>query len=203
MGKRLLLDCTMHAMSRSVQLILFGWPCVHCWDCSNAYSRNLDISYRPNHSNGNNDWLCHQLPAVRWAVWLEGVSSTVLCLWLCLHCRHDLNAQDPKVTVSLRNPCIYTLNCRWLMVQGRESEAREVLRKTVSKLGQEGIEAELEDIRQSLNSGPKINILQELKLILKWRNLKRYTAGHRTWIVWYHTWLCYRVAWLRGSAQRG
>ena len=30
MGKRLLLDCTMHAMSRSVQLILFGWPCVHC-----------------------------------------------------------------------------------------------------------------------------------------------------------------------------
>ncbi len=66
------------------------------------------------------------------------------------------------------------------MVQGRESEAREVLRKTVSKLGQEGIEAELEDIRQTLNSGPKINILQELKLILKWRNLKRYTAGHRT-----------------------
>ncbi|XP_064402970.1 uncharacterized protein LOC135348622 [Halichondria panicea] len=66
---------------------------------------------------------------------------------------------------------------RWLMLKGRESEAREVLRKTVSKLGQEGIEAELEDIRQTLNSGPKINILQELKLILKWRNLKRVLLG--------------------------
>ncbi len=60
------------------------------------------------------------------------------------------------------------------MLKGRESDAREVLRKTVSKLGQEGIEAELEDIRQTLNSG-KNNIFQELKLILKWRNLKRYS----------------------------
>ncbi|XP_064402973.1 uncharacterized protein LOC135348624 [Halichondria panicea] len=66
---------------------------------------------------------------------------------------------------------------RWLMLKGRESEAREVLIKTVSKLGQEGIESELEDIRQSLNSGPKINILQELNLILKWRNLKRVLMG--------------------------
>ncbi len=64
------------------------------------------------------------------------------------------------------------------MLKGREPEARDVLRKTVSKLGQEGIEAELEDIRQSLNSGPKINILQELILIMKWRNLKRYIASY-------------------------
>ena len=159
----------------SMQLILYGWPCVHRWDCSHAYSRNFDISNWPNHSNGNNNRLYHQSLTVRWAVWLEGVSSTVLCLWLCLHCRHDLNAQDPKVTVSLRNPCIYTLNCRWLMVQGRESEAREVLRKTVSKLGQEGIEAELEDIRLTLKSATKQNLFQELKVILKWRILKRYT----------------------------
>ena len=68
------------------------------------------------------------------------------------------------------------LNClfRWLMLKGRESEAREVLRKTVSKLGQEGIEAELEDIRQTWNL-EKQNIFQELKLLLKWRNLKRYS----------------------------
>ncbi len=61
------------------------------------------------------------------------------------------------------------------MVQGRESEAREVLRKTVSKLGQEGIEAELEDIRLTLKSATKQNLFQELKVILKWRILKRYT----------------------------
>ncbi len=59
-------------------------------------------------------------------------------------------------------------------MKGRESEAREVLRKTVSKLGQEGIEAELEDIRQTWNL-EKQNIFQELKLLLKWRNLKRYS----------------------------
>ncbi len=61
------------------------------------------------------------------------------------------------------------------MLKGRESEAREVLRKTVSKLGQEGIETELEDIRQTLNSGTKINVFQELKVFLKWRNFKRYS----------------------------
>ncbi len=61
------------------------------------------------------------------------------------------------------------------MLKGREAEAREVLRKTVSKLGQEGIEAELDDIRQTLNLGKKQNIFQELKLLLKWRNLKRYS----------------------------
>ncbi len=61
------------------------------------------------------------------------------------------------------------------MLKGREAEAREVLRKTVSKLGQEGIETELEDIRQTLNSGTKINIFQELKVLLKWRNFKRYS----------------------------
>ncbi len=60
------------------------------------------------------------------------------------------------------------------MLKGREAEAREVLRKTVSKLGQEGIEAELEDIRQTLNL-EKQNIFQELKLLLKWMNLKRYS----------------------------
>ncbi len=62
------------------------------------------------------------------------------------------------------------------MLKGRETEAREVLRKTVSKLGQEGIETELEDIRQTLNSGTKINIFQEFKVFLKWRNFKRYSC---------------------------
>ncbi len=61
------------------------------------------------------------------------------------------------------------------MLKGRESEAREVLRKTASKLGQEGIESELEDIRQTLKSATKQNIVQEIKLLLKWRNLKRYS----------------------------
>ena len=60
-------------------------------------------------------------------------------------------------------------------MKGRESEAREVLRKTVSKLDLKGIEAELEDIRQTLNLGKKQSIFQELKLLLKWRNLKRYS----------------------------
>ncbi|XP_064403244.1 probable metabolite transport protein CsbC isoform X3 [Halichondria panicea] len=66
---------------------------------------------------------------------------------------------------------------RWLMLKGRESEAREVLRKTASKLGQEGIESELEDIRQTLKSATKQNIVQEIKLLLKWRNLKRVLLG--------------------------
>ncbi len=60
------------------------------------------------------------------------------------------------------------------MLKGRESEAREVLRKTSSKLGQDGIEAELEDIRQSLELEKGKNFLHELKLLVKWKNLKRY-----------------------------
>ncbi len=59
------------------------------------------------------------------------------------------------------------------MLKGREAEAREVLRKTLSKLGQEGIEAELEDIRQSLELGNDSSIVQEIKHILKWKLLKR------------------------------
>ncbi len=58
-------------------------------------------------------------------------------------------------------------------MNGRESEAREVLRQTSSKLGQEGIEAELEDIRQSLESAKNLSIIQEIKAILKWKILKR------------------------------
>ncbi len=65
--------------------------------------------------------------------------------------------------------CVY----RWLMLKGRESEAREVLRKTSSNLGQDGIEAELEDIRQTLKSGENKNFLQQLKHIFKWRVFKR------------------------------
>ncbi len=59
------------------------------------------------------------------------------------------------------------------MLKGRESEAREVLRKTASNLGQEGIEAELEDIRQSLESAKDLSIVQEIKVILQWKILKR------------------------------
>ncbi len=58
-------------------------------------------------------------------------------------------------------------------MNGRESEAREVLRQTSSKLGQEGIEAELEDIRQSLESAKNLSIIQKIKAILKWKILKR------------------------------
>ncbi len=59
------------------------------------------------------------------------------------------------------------------MLKGRESEAREVLRKTSSNLGQDGIEAELEDIRQTLKSGNDTNFLKEVKHVLKWKNFKR------------------------------
>ncbi len=59
------------------------------------------------------------------------------------------------------------------MLKGRESEAQEVLRKTASNLGQEGIEAELEDIRQSLESAKDLSIVQEIKVILQWKILKR------------------------------
>ncbi len=58
-------------------------------------------------------------------------------------------------------------------MKGRESEAQEVLRKTASNLGQEGIEAELEDIRQSLESAKDLSIVQEIKVILQWKILKR------------------------------
>ncbi len=56
------------------------------------------------------------------------------------------------------------------MLKRRESEAQEVLTKM---LGQEGIEAELEDIRQSLESAKDLSIVQEIKAILKWKILKR------------------------------
>ncbi|XP_064403258.1 putative metabolite transport protein YwtG [Halichondria panicea] len=80
--------------------------------------------------------------------------------------------------------CVYILGMtlmprtpRWLMLNGRESEAREVLRQTSSKLGQEGIEAELEDIRQSLESAKNLSIIQKIKAILKWKILKRVFLG--------------------------
>ena len=53
------------------------------------------------------------------------------------------------------------------MLKGRELEAREVLRKTSSNLGQDGIEVELEDIRQTLKSGNDTNFLKEVKHVLK------------------------------------
>ena len=60
------------------------------------------------------------------------------------------------------------------MLKGRESEARDVLRKTLSKRGQEAIEEEIEDIRSTITSEKNRNVFEELKLILKWKNLKRY-----------------------------
>ncbi len=58
-------------------------------------------------------------------------------------------------------------------MKGREAEAREVLRKTSSKLGEDGIEAELEDIRQTLRLDKDSNFLKELKHIVKWKVFKR------------------------------
>ncbi len=60
-------------------------------------------------------------------------------------------------------------------VEGERVRGARGAKKTVSKLEQEGIEAELEDIRQTLNLVKKQSIFQELKLLLKWRNLKRYS----------------------------
>ncbi len=62
---------------------------------------------------------------------------------------------------------------RWLMLKGRESEGREVLRKTSPKLGEDGIEAELRDIRQSLESMIDLSFLKGLKHIFKWTIFKR------------------------------
>ena len=59
------------------------------------------------------------------------------------------------------------------MLKGRESEARDVLRKTVSRRGQEAIEEEIEDIKRTIVSDKNRNVFQELKLLLKWKNLKR------------------------------
>ncbi len=59
------------------------------------------------------------------------------------------------------------------MLKGRESEAREVLRKTSPKLGEDGIEAELRDIRQSLESMNDSGFLKGLKHIFKWTIFKR------------------------------
>ena len=59
------------------------------------------------------------------------------------------------------------------MLKGRESEARDVLRKTLSKRGQEAIEEELNDIRRSLSPDVNSSLIHELKLMFKWKNLKR------------------------------
>ena len=58
------------------------------------------------------------------------------------------------------------------MLKGRESEARDVLRKTLSRRGQEAIEEELKFI-DHLDSQASRSILKELKLLLKWKRLKR------------------------------
>ncbi|XP_064405239.1 uncharacterized protein LOC135350390 isoform X4 [Halichondria panicea] len=54
---------------------------------------------------------------------------------------------------------------RWLMLKGREPEAREVLRIAASELGQEGIEDELKCIRLALDSVANSSFVEELKLL--------------------------------------
>ena len=59
------------------------------------------------------------------------------------------------------------------MLKNRETEAREVLRKLVSSNDVESIEEEIADIKASLNEHTNPTCLQELKLILEWKNLRR------------------------------
>ena len=60
------------------------------------------------------------------------------------------------------------------MLKNREIEAREVLRKFVSSNDVESIEDEIADIKESLNEDTDPNCLQELRLMMKWKNLRRY-----------------------------
>ena len=60
------------------------------------------------------------------------------------------------------------------MLKNRETEAREVLRKFVSSSDVESIEEEIADIKDSLNEHTNPNCTQELRLLMKWKNLRRY-----------------------------
>ena len=70
--------------------------------------------------------------------------------------------------------CIYISTAhRWLMLKNRETEAREVLQKFVSSNDVESIEDDIADIKESLNEHTDPNCLQELRLMMKWKNLRR------------------------------
>ena len=60
------------------------------------------------------------------------------------------------------------------MLKNRETEAREVLRKFVASNHVEGIEEEIADIKESLNDHTNPNCIQEFRLLMKWKNLRRY-----------------------------
>ena len=59
------------------------------------------------------------------------------------------------------------------MLKGRESEARDVLRKTLSRRGQEAIEEEIEDIKLLKSSFNQNKFKAELQLLLRWKTFKR------------------------------
>lgn len=66
------------------------------------------------------------------------------------------------------------------MLKSRETEARRVLRKLVSSNDVGSIEDEIADIKQSLNEHTNPNCSQEVLLILKWKNLRRYLKQYIT-----------------------
>ena len=82
------------------------------------------------------------------------------------------------------------------MLKNRETEAREVLRKFVSSNDVEGIEEEIADIKESLNEHMNPNCIQELRLLMKWKNLKRYVCcsmymhGIVSGVSCYVIWIC-------------
>ena len=59
------------------------------------------------------------------------------------------------------------------MLKGRESEARDVLRKTLSRRGQEAIEEELDDIKLLQSSFNRNKFKAKLQLLLRWKTFKR------------------------------
>ena len=59
------------------------------------------------------------------------------------------------------------------MLHGRETEARNVLTRFTLQRSQELVDTQIEDMKRSLSSDAKSSLLQDVKLLFVWKNLKR------------------------------
>ncbi|XP_064403728.1 glucose transporter GlcP-like [Halichondria panicea] len=64
---------------------------------------------------------------------------------------------------------------RWLMLKGREADAREALKKL--SISKDFIDAQIKEIKESLPLDKSSNCLQELKVFFLWKNIKRIILG--------------------------
>jgi len=67
---------------------------------------------------------------------------------------------------------LHTLMYRWLILKGRISEAKRILSMFASKKSAEVIDDKIEEIQESISSGKKSSLLNDIKLLFVWKNAK-------------------------------